>query len=267
MASLNNAIRDMRTLEDMAEGTTVIHVIHPFAKIIVTFIYIVLVISFNRYDLSGLIPFILYPVIIMALAEIPYRTLFYRFLIAFPFAFFAGIFNVFLDREVFFYLGGLAISYGLISFLSLLLKTLLSVMAVLILAATTPLSKISYQLVRMKMPNILVMQITMTYRYISVLAAEAHTMFIAYILRSPRQRAIKMKDMGVFLGGLLLRSFDRAERVYAAMKCRGFSGTFTVNDNMSIKLLDVFYMLILLACFVLFRYLNFSVLVGGLFNL
>jgi len=32
-----------------------------------------------------------------------------------------------------------------------------------------------------------------------------------------------MRDMGSFAGQLLLRSFDRAERVYNAMKCRGYA--------------------------------------------
>jgi cobalt/nickel transport system permease protein len=66
----------------------------------------------------------------------------------------------------------------------------------------------------------------MTWRYLSVLLGEASAINTAYMLRSPGSRGIKMKDMGSFLGQLLLRSIDRAERVYAAMKCRGFDGRF-----------------------------------------
>jgi cobalt/nickel transport system permease protein len=267
LAHIKNAVRDLHTLEDLAAGTTVIHRLHPLVKIITTLLYIVLVISFNRYNLSGLIPFVFYPVILMALAEIPYRPLFYRLLVALPFAFFAGISNVFFDREVALYLGGMAFSYGFIAFVSLLLKTFLTVMAVLILAATTSLSQISCQLARLKVPNILVMQIIMTYRYLGVLIHEAYTMFTAYILRSPQHKVIKMKDMGSFLGGLLLRSFDRADRLYAAMKCRGFGGSFTISDDAVVKRADWFYLLGLTAILLVLRYVNFSVWLGNSLNI
>ena len=52
-------------------------------------------------------------------------------------------------------------------------------------------------------------------------------MALAYRLRSNGEKGIRMKDMGSFLGQLLLRSFDRAERVYTAMACRGFSGRYS----------------------------------------
>ena len=39
-----------------------------------------------------------------------------------------------------------------------------------------------------------------------------------------------MKHMGPFVGQLLLRSFDRADRVYAAMKCRGYGNALHVHS-------------------------------------
>ena len=48
----------------------------------------------------------------------------------------------------------------------------------------------------------------------------------AYHLRAVKQNGLEMKHLGAFIGQLLLRSIDRAERVYAAMQCRGFDGTF-----------------------------------------
>ena len=57
-----------------------------------------------------------------------------------------------------------------------------------------------------------------------MLLNEAVSMHTAYTLRTDNQKGIKMRDMGSFLGQLLLRSTDRAEQVYYAMKCRGFHG-------------------------------------------
>lgn len=58
-------------------------------------------------------------------------------------------------------------------------------MAVLILIATTSLPKISYQLLSIKVPKIIVEQIMLTYRYISVLLEQVSNMYTAYILRAP----------------------------------------------------------------------------------
>jgi cobalt/nickel transport system permease protein len=66
----------------------------------------------------------------------------------------------------------------------------------------------------------------MTDRYFSVLLREAASLFTAYRHRSPGAGGVQMRHMGVFLGQLMLRSFDRAERVYGAMKCRGFDGLY-----------------------------------------
>jgi cobalt/nickel transport system permease protein len=67
------------------------------------------------------------------------------------------------------------------------------------------------------------MALEMIYRYIGVLMEEVHSMTTAYALRSGGKKALEMRHMGSFLGMLLLRGFDRAERVYAAMLCRGYS--------------------------------------------
>jgi cobalt/nickel transport system permease protein len=145
---------------------------------------------------------------------------------ALPFALMGGIGNLIWMRDAAFTLWGLPVSYGMVSFVSIMLKTLLSVFAVLILIATTSFVEVVYQLGRLGMPSIICLQFVMTYRYLSVLLSEASSMLTAYSLRSPGQRGIKMKDTGSFLGQLILRSFDRADRVYQAMKCRSFQGTY-----------------------------------------
>ena len=42
------------------------------------------------------------------------------------------------------------------------------------------------------------------------------------VLGNPNINKIAFKDMGSFLGTLLVRSFKRSSEVYNAMKCRGF---------------------------------------------
>lgn len=266
MSKITDSLSRIHSLEELAEGKTAVHRLHPMIKIITTILFLVVVISYEKYRISGLMPFFLYPVLLMAVAEIPYRAMFARLLVALPFAFFAGLSNPFLDRRLAFALMGIPITYGLISFASILIKTILTVMAVLILIAATPMDRLAHELIRMKLPKIFVMQIMLTYRYLGLLISEAGNMTTAYHLRSSRQKGIRMEHAGTFMGQLLLRSFDRADKVYTAMKLRGFNGEYHFAGSEKIRRVDWFYGILVCSAFLMMRWLNFSLIIGSLFQ-
>ncbi|MDR1616665.1 MAG: cobalt ECF transporter T component CbiQ [Syntrophomonadaceae bacterium] len=223
MPNIQNSVQNIYTLENLAAGGTVIHRLHPAAKMLSALFFIVTVVSFDRYAVLSLTPFVFYPAVLMALSETPHLMMFKRFFAALPFCLFAGIANVIFERSAAFSLGGLTVSFGTISLITLLFRTYLCVMAVLILIATTPVMEITGQLRRVRVPAIFVTLFEMTYRYTGVLLEEAAFMHTAYSLRGRSQKGIEMRHMGSFVGQLIIRSFDRAERVYAAMKCRGYA--------------------------------------------
>ncbi len=222
MADLRSRIVDMNTLEQLSAGKTAVHALHPLAKLLVTLAFLIAVVSFDRYALGRLVPFVFYPVILMAVADIPYGLILKRTLVALPFGLFAGLSNVFFDRAVLVRIEGIGISGGWISLLAILFRTLLSVSAVLILVAITPFHELTAQLRKLRVPEIFVGLFDITYRYIGTLIEEAFSMNTAYRLRAGRAKGLDMRHMGSFVGHLLIRSADRAERVYAAMKCRGY---------------------------------------------
>lgn len=245
-------------------GKSPVHRLHPAVKLSTTIAYILTVLSFPSRDISGLMAFIFYPAIVMPLAGVPYRSLFGRLALALPFSVFGGVSNLFLLRDAAFTLGTFTVTFGMLSFVSIMQKTLFSVLSVLILAATTPFADITRQLTSVGMPNIICLQFVMTYRYLSSLISETYAMFTAYTLRSPNARMIKMKDMGSFLGQLVLRSFDRAERVYQAMKCRGFQGTYRGRGDFVFHSMDLAYSAVFLSALSALRFFNLSLFFGGL---
>lgn len=265
MLKLAESLNKISSLEELAENKSVVHSLHPMAKLITTLVFLVMVISFNKYNISGLIPFFIYPILMMSLGDIPFGSVLSRLLAALPFSFFAGLSNLFLDRAVAFYWGAIPVSYGVLSFSSIILKTVLTVMAVLILIAATSMDRIACQLIRLRVPRIFVIQLMLTYRYLSVLITEALNMATAYHLRSARQKGIKIIHIGSFLGQLLLRSFDRAERIYYAMKLRGFSGDYRFAQSGRLNGKDIAYTVILSLAFILMRYFNISLLIGNAF--
>ena len=215
----------MYALELLSSGDTCIHRVHPLAKLLASAVFIVTVVSFGKYDVARLAPYFFYPMLLMALSGTPHSMLYKRLLLALPFCLFIGISNVALDRATAFNIGGVAVSYGAVSLVSLLCKAYLCVMAALLLISVTRLRCLANELARLGVPNVLIVMLEVTYRYIGILINEAHSMHMAYSLRAPRKRGVAFGDMGPFIGQLLLKSFDRADRIYNAMKCRGYSSS------------------------------------------
>jgi cobalt/nickel transport system permease protein len=145
-----------------------------------------------------------------------------------------------------------------------MLKTFLTVSAVLLLVATSRFTDICAQLAALRVPKILCLQLAMTYRYTGLLLREAASMTLAYFLRAPRRRGIHINDMGSFLGQLILRSFDRAGRVYQAMRCRGFDGTYRARQSSPPRPSDQLYTAALVSAIVFLRFFNLSLFLGAL---
>jgi cobalt/nickel transport system permease protein len=265
MSEIRKSINRINSLEELALRDTPLHRIHPAIKLLVTAIYLVVVISFGAEQISGLMAFFFYPILLMTFGEIPFKPLIGRILIALPFSVFAGLSNMLVSREIVMILGGVIITKGMVIFLSILIKTLLTVTAVLLLIATTTMNELLYSMLYFHIPSILVLQITMTFRYLGVLMGEVSVMYHAYMLRAPRERGIKLLDMGPFLGQLIIRSFDRADRIYYAMKCRGFEGGITFINHKKIPVKQLMYLIVISGILVLFRVVNISEWIGSFF--
>ena len=71
MDKLSRAQAEFREMDMLASGTSAVHRLHPLCKLLVTIVYIFVVVSFHKYDLSGLAVMILYPVVLFQAAELP----------------------------------------------------------------------------------------------------------------------------------------------------------------------------------------------------
>lgn len=260
---LDENLMTIKTIEKLSEEKTCIHNLNPNSKIITTLIFLICVTSMDRYNVTGLFGFIFYPIILIEISNIPKKLLCKRVIVTIPFCLFAGVSNLIFERETAFIFMGINITFGLISFISLFIKTVLCVSAVLILVATTKMPDLFYALTKMKVPKIIVTQLLFLYRYIEVILAECKDMYIAYSLRGNNIKGIKMQHMGVFLGQILLKSFDRAEEIYDSMICKGFDGIYPINgDDNIFKKKDIFYTIFISAVSIIPRLINISNLVG-----
>jgi len=262
VSSIESALFDIRGLDLLAAQDTPIHRRDPRAKVLTALVFIVTVVSFNKYDLSGLMPLFLYPVVLIALGNLPPGQLIGKLLAASPFALVVGVFNPFLDRTVLMQIGSVHISGGWISYASILLRFTLTVSAALILVSTTGFNSVCLALVRMKAPKSLTVQFILLYRYIFVLAEEASRMFKAWSLRSVQGRRMPLKVFVSLVSQLLIRALDRAQRIHMAMLSRGFDGEIRLLRPLTFGAMDLFFVLGWTGFFVLSRLCNLPQLLG-----
>ena len=110
----------------------------------------------------------------------------------------------------------------------LLCKAAALVTLALVLLATAPLDATLKAAHSLHAPGLLVQLTLMSYRYLFLLADELRRLRIALRLRGYRNRANvnSYRTIGAVTGALLVRGWERGERVGQAMRCRGFDGRF-----------------------------------------
>jgi cobalt/nickel transport system permease protein len=94
------------------------------------------------------------------------------------------------------------------------------------LLATAPLGATLEGLTRLGLPGKISEMLLIAHRYLFVFLGEVQRMRSGMEARAfrPGRRWDSLRDLGNFVGMLLVRSFERTHRVYAAMQARGYTG-------------------------------------------
>lgn len=156
---------------------------------------------------------------VVGLSGVPPRELLARWLaFLLLFGFLAGLVAVSHPERP--RLGTLAVALALVA------KNSLAFLALVVLANVTPFPRLLAAIRRLGAPVVLVATLQFMYRYLYVLTDELDRMVKAR--RSRTFRRSGRLDWGILtglIGVLFLRSFERGERVHAAMVARGWDGT------------------------------------------
>jgi cobalt/nickel transport system permease protein len=256
VSRIDDALHDLRSLDNIAARPSALSKLDPRAKILATFAFIVVVVSFDRYSVLALLPLALFPVVLAALGAVPLRLIARKLLIASPFALMIAMFNPLLDRTPLVELLGIGISAGWVSFTSILLRFMLTVAAALVLIATTGFYHVCVGLNQLGLPRVFTTQLLFLHRYAAVLAGEAARMNAARELRAGDRRGFGFVVYATLLGHLLLRALDRAQRIHLAMVARGFDGELRAMRPSRWRLADAVFLTGCGVCFVLARYFD-----------
>lgn len=122
---------------------------------------------------------------------------------------------------------------GLVMCAEITLKSVTILLIFTALVATMPVAAVGHGLHRLHVPDKLVFLLLMCYRYIAVIQEEYSRLLRAARLRgfTPGTRLHTYRTFAYLAGMLFVRASLRAQRVYKAMLCRGFTGTFHTLDD------------------------------------
>ncbi len=137
---------------------------------------------------------------------------------------------------------GIGISYQGIQFTTLLTIKANAILLILIsLLATSSIFSIVHGLVHLRVPEKLVFLFFLIYRYSHILFDEYERMVRAMKARGFRfTTSIQTyRAIAYLFGCLLVKSYNRAESIYKAMLCRGFTGKFWILDHFKISRFDI----------------------------
>ncbi len=139
--------------------------------------------------------------------------------------------------------------HGIESALLLTAKAITLVTLFLTAQATAPLETTLKAAHALRIPGLLVQLGLLSYRYVFVLADELRRLRIALRVRGYRNRIRRhsYRTAGHITGTLLVRGYERAERVGQAMRCRGFDGQFRSLTAFAARPIDITIFLLITA--------------------
>jgi len=214
--------------EPFAQGQSIIHKIDPRFRVTAAVFF-----SFTValcYEFQSLIASALFAVVGLFLSGIHLKMVLKRLVIVNIFILlFWLILPLTTIGEVFYTAGPINIYLpGIVLAAKITLKSNAILIVLISLVATMTFATLGHTLSRLKIPDKLVFLLMLTYRYIFVIQQEYHK-----IQKSIKARGFKAKTslhtyktFAYIIGMLLIRASDRADRVYNAMRCRGFKGKY-----------------------------------------
>ncbi len=235
-------------IDNFATGDSLLHRLDPRIKIVVAVLFSVIVAVADRS--LCLAAAICFSLALLLIARLSLREVFLRLLVVNAFIFFLWLFLPFTyGGEKLFSIGPLnATREGIIYALQITVKSNTIVVALIALLATTPIVTLGHALGHLYVPQKLIHLLFFTVRYLQVLHLEYDRLRAAMRIRAfkPGTNLHTYRSFAYLIGMLLIKSFDRADRIRKAMLCRGFHGEFYLLSHFDLQKIDVVMLLIMM---------------------
>jgi len=235
-------------IDQYSDRDSFIHRLDPRTKFITTLLFILAVVLTPPNNWPTFALYFALMATLLLFSKVPVFYVFKRSLVIMPFVLMIAIFIPFFKGgEVAgsynIWLWQVSVTYnGLQVLWNVLIKAWLSILSLILLTSTTKIANLLKGLERLRVPRVMVMILSFMYRYIFVLVDEVMRMKQARDSRNfGGKRLWQMRTIGNMAGTLFIRSYERGERVYAAMLARGFDGQSRTLDRLNFRKSDAYF--------------------------
>jgi cobalt/nickel transport system permease protein len=213
-------------------------------------VFSVFVISLPPTSVSILACYAVWPFAVLVIANIPIRFVLKHILIVSPFIAVLALSSLLYDKKPVVVVFGpmqWETTAGVLRCFSICGKFVITMAALITLAATTRFSDLLAAMAKLGLPRLLVLQLGFLYRYIFMLLDRAYHLLRARAGRKLRNLGFagELKTAAAMVASLFIGSMDMAGRVNMAMQGRGFDGRFHRLGEMQIRRADYFFAAIL----------------------
>ncbi len=218
-------------LDEYSHLDSPVHRLDPRAKLVGLFCFIVVCVTTPPDLYWAFAAYLGLELVLLFISGLPWKHVLRRMLVVVPFILAVALFLPFFkDTGGSYNLGPVSVSeHGLMVLWNVAAKSSISVLAVIILSSTTPFPELIKAMEKLHLPNLLATLLSFMYRYIFVLTDEVQRMKRARDSRGWSGKWLwQARTIGHMVATLFLRSYERGERVYAAMLARGFDGTVRI---------------------------------------
>jgi cobalt/nickel transport system permease protein len=155
---------------------------------------------------------------------------------------------------------------GLLRFVSIVIRSWLSVQMAILMVAVTRFPDLIHALEHLRVPSVLTTIIAFLYRYLFVLVDEVFRLMRAREARSAAAPGLRSGGSvawragvaGNMAGQLFLRSYERSDRVYNAMLARGYTGHMQTMNPHELRRVDYLTMALVLLFLLLLQLAGWS---------
>jgi cobalt/nickel transport system permease protein len=217
-------------IEDLSSKKGLLQSINPLTKLVA--IVAMIIASLFIFNPSYLAILCIIPIILTISSKIPLKHFFSRTALI-------PVFAAVISIPILVLTSGQAIasanigittltitSEGIMRFLVFTIRVWFCVASLTLMILSTGFDKMLQLFSTIKVPNLIVQLFGLTYRYFFVSIHEVQSVLIAKEARTyVHKQTINMqalKDLGSVVATLFIRTYERSERVYLAMKARGF---------------------------------------------
>lgn len=235
--------------EQFSTGNSIIHRLDPRVKIVVVALFSVIVAISNRF--LALLPALAISLFLVAIAKLPIKKVFYRLLFVNGLILFLWFILPFTytGHGVFAIGPFIATKEGILLAGQITIKSNSILLSMIAFLSTTPIFSLGHAMGHLRFPNKITHLFLFTFRYIHVIYKEYRRLVNAMKIRGfvPKTNMHTYKSYAYLVGMLLVRSYDRAERIHKAMRCRGFNNRYHSLTQFSFKMKDILGLSLMLA--------------------